>query len=358
MNQKPLAALLLSLIAAGTYVAVRRPGPLTPAEEAVVRHAPTARPLLEEFDLSRWTPDPAFAGREGPKGLLEWGGAESLANFGWQSDREHAVPAALSGRRVLYNNVATSWGDTGPLWGIRAYNVTGTLRDLELWRVGDWKKGREGHAVYLNVAGSLEVVGLRAVQCGGQALQIVWRGGETRMPAEAWPDEGDMISVRDSSAKDCGAITRGAAVRASWPFSIFATGARVEIAGVTVETELPEFVGDRGERFQSHGALLVGWGDQGRRTPSLVVSGLGGRIVRSDRSEVRLEGVDLVIVRGISLTEVGGDGVCTIDAVGCGAILIEECSVDVRVRVFSRERPWSNPTLERTVRAGGRWSLP
>lgn len=353
---------VLAALASGRYYAVPNPGHVTAQESAAVLASGNDErvvQLVTKYDFLPFTASSIFAAAPPPRGLFELGGWDSLANFGWESDHAWAIPPTLSDRRVVFNNAAASWGEHGPKWGIRSYNVVGKLADLELWRCGDWSNGREGHACYLNVAGDLELTRLRAVQCGGQALQIVWRVGETRMPRSSWPTAANLIALLDCSAQDCGAITDGQAVRASWPFSFFATGARVELKDLRVDTRLPEFVGDRGERFRAHGALLVTGGEEGRRTPNLVVDGLAGKVTRCDRSEVRLQSVDVAELRNLTLTEEGGDGACTVDVVDdCRSVHISGSSSTVVVRVISSAKPFSAPYWTATVAPGGEFKWP
>lgn len=356
------AAPVLSALLSGRYSSTHNPGNVTRDELAAIAasgNSPAVVQLVTEYDFAPFTPAPVFAGIAGPRGLFEAGGWDSLANFGWQSDRAWPVPLALSGRRVVFNNVAASWGEHGPKWGVRAYNVVGTLFDLELWRVGDWTNGREGHAVYLNVAGDLDVERLRAVECGGQLLQIVWRVGETNMPRTSWPSAANLISIVDCSARDCGAITSGQAVRASWPLSIFATGARVEIDDLRVDCRLPEFAGDRGELFRSHGAVLVSGGEEGRRTPELLIDGLSGTVVHSDRSEVRLAEIDSAELRDLALVEEGGDGACTVDVVDdCRRVHVSSSPAAVVVRIISAAKPFGAPYRTVAVAPGSEFTWP
>ncbi len=352
-----LASAILAALLGGAYVWTAAPGHVTPEEQRAIDASggdPLVRSLLEANDVARWTPAPVFAGAPRPTGVFELGGPRSLANFGYQSDHAEPAPAAISGRRVVFNDAPEPWGDRGPLWGVRAYNVVGEIHDLELWRCGDWTRGREGHAVYLNVAGSLLIDGLTGVQCGGQLLQLVWRVSETRMPRAEWPDAADQIELLNLRASDCGAINQGMSVRASWPVSIFATGARVSISSLEVRTCLPWFEGDRGERFRSHGALLLEWGEEGRRTPELRVVGLHGRVCSSDRPEVRLSAVDAAYLSAITMTEEGGDGACTISLIDdCGSLEVTDVRAPVRVELRSAARPWGMPVRTVDVPVGG-----
>lgn len=353
---------VLPALLSGKYSAARNPGNVTRDEAAAILASgnnPAVIQLVTEYDFTPFVAAGVFSGATPPRGIFEAGGWDSLSNFGWQSNRAWPVPASLSARRVVFNNLAASWGEHGPKWGVRAYNVVGVLSDIELWRVGDWSNGREGHSVYLNVAGDLDVSRLRAVQCGGQMLQIVWRVGETQMPRAEWPTSANLISINECTAQDCGAITAGQAVRASWPVSIFATGARVEVHNLTVNARLPEFIGDRGEVFRAHGALLVSGGEEGRRTPELTVDGLAGSVTRCDRSEIRLAEVDTANLSNISLVEQGGDGVCTIDVVDdCHQVHVSASPVPVTVRIIAASKPFSAPYKTVSVPAGTEFTWP
>ncbi len=311
--------------------------------------------------MTELQPDPAFAHMSEPHGEFELGGYDSLANFGWDSAEVHPVPASLSNRKIVFNNLAAPWGERGPKWGIRAYNVVGKLVNLELWRCGDWTQGREGHAVYLNVAGDLLIDKLRGVQNGGQLLQLVWRPGETKMPQDLWPSVKHLIDLRNLISLDNGAINFGQSVRASWPISIFSPGSRVHIKSPRISTELADFTGDHGERCKSHGALLVTEGEYGQHTPELVVDDLKARLVLPDRSSIRLSGADAVVLRYPDIEVLGGEGIATLSVVdSCKSIRIVNAKRPIRAQVFHASQPWNSPYQQVTIPVGGRfdWTKP
>jgi len=357
----PITSVLLS----GKFSARKASGAISPDELRALHRAGPAEihELLDLFYAYEFTPfavDPKIpASFAPPAGApFEAGGPSSLANFGWMTAVPHSVPATCSNRRVVFNNRAESWGDRGPLWGIRGYNVMGVLENLEMWRCGDWTQGREGHAVYLNVAGSLTVRKLKAVQCGGQLLQLVWRASETRMLEALWPDANDTILLEECEAVDCGAINEGMAVRASWPVSIFHPGQRIAVRDLVVETNLPTFVGGTAGPCNSHGALVATWGERGVKTPELVIDGLHGRLVKPDRSVIRLTGVGHTELRRIGLTVEGGAmNVALVE--DCDSLIVEDCTVPVRVDFAAADKPWTT-TRSHMVPAGERfqWGLP
>jgi len=300
---------------------------------------------------------PVFAslGFKKPSGAFEAGGWDSLLSGGWMSDQQFELPPSISSRRIVYDDLTAPWGEHGPKWGVRCYNAVGEIRDLVLWRVGDWTKGREGHALYLNAAGDLLLSGCRGIQCGGQALQVVWRAAETRIPRALWPSAANLIEIRDQVAIQCGAINLGTAVRASWPVSVFATGARVLVKSLYVREELSAFIVNQ-RAYQSHGALLVTGGEEGRRTPSLVVEGLVGEIRRPDRTPIRLTAIDHAKVRGVSLKVDGGNTTLTIDVVDdCQTLRVEESTVPILVRIFSASDPYRKIRETREVPSGTGW---
>lgn len=317
--------------------------------------------LLWEKDFVPYRPAALFGSLEQPSGAFELGGFEGLALSSNASGTIDVLSPALSDRRVVFNNArASGWEEHGPKWGLRVYNVAGLLENLELWRVGDWTQGREGHAFYGNVAGDLTIRDLTAVQCGGQAVQVVWRVAETRLPRTLWPTAANLITLERVTAIDCGMINDGAAVRASWPVSIFATGARVHVKDLEVRTRLPVFDGGTAGPSRSHGVLVNTWGEEGRRTPELVIDGLSGLVVQSDRPEIRATAAGDVVLRRNSLREEGGDGVCTLAFVeDCASLLVEESSAPVRILFAKADKPWTT-VREVMVSPGARftWTRP
>ena len=291
---------------------------------------------------------------------MVWTGAVD-PNAGEGSSSMAAAPASASNRTVVYTSARSSYHhEVLPKWGIRTYNVTGAIRNLTMARVGDFQAGREGHAVYINMGDSFLLENFTALQCGGQALQVVFRSNETGLPEAQWPDESDVLTVRNATAIDCGAINYGAAVRASWPFAIYNPGCRVVLEDIRVETDLVPFGPmSTGEYARSHGVLHVGFPDghpdtvaNHQHTPRLTVRGLTARCVDPDRPMVNLEGVDEVSMEGVSLEVPGGVArIAIMDDCPQVRIEVEDYPVRLEFRTLS-----GHVRETRMLDAGDEWS--
>ncbi|MCP4495096.1 MAG: hypothetical protein GY820_48515 [Gammaproteobacteria bacterium] len=242
----------------------------------------------------------------------------------------------------------TSWGERGTLWHGNAYNIFGEVRDLTVWGIGDWWKGREGHGLYFRCVPSLDfkVKNYRAFKLGGQAFQREWRRGETEIPKSKWGEGGGQFVMEDCIAKETGLIdegTGGNAVRASWAWSLYNTMQHTTLRNV------------RHYNYHSpaphEGSLFLGYGSDAWRTPSLLVEDFRSFCNTKDRPEVFLEGVDeakftseKVIIFGenpqIDVTE------------DCGALTIDKIGSDVTVRIKRASNPHGAPIRTERVKAG------
>ena len=263
----------------------------------------------------------------------------------WTSDKVCAFPPELWGATVIYNNAAASWGEHGPKWGSREYNVTGVIEGVSMWRPGDWTKGREGHAWYLNVYRDLTFRNCNVSEAGACAYYFEWRDGtsgshdETDIPwdeAQNWLYE---VALEDCTAIDCGQINFGTAVRASWPVNFCNPGQRFRIDGMEIKTEFPP-VTVSGETFQSHGGVFVGPGQADKRCPLVTIDDLMVDVTRSDRQELVLWAVDEAIIgknEPIGITDVGGRADVAIVAWGedaCGSVTIYPATTDLYVGLY------------------------
>lgn len=313
------------------------------------------------------------------------GGDQSLWMAGWNSANIVKFPASLSGRTIVWNSTEAPWGnDYGPLWGIRSYNVGGTLRDFTQYRVGDFHKGREGHAIYLNVYGDVLLERVIAKQCGAQFAQIVWRPGETKIKPELWDHADRTVRIVDCASIDNGAINEGNAVRASWPLAYYGPGQSIELIRFKVRTKLEPFKISGNPGRQSHGAVFIGPGTSQPsnldpnapgnfvfagdvvnedtlqcygRTPKALIVDLDVEVWNSDREEVRLWNVGDALVDSARIVDHGGvaDLVIVND---CGRVEIREPENDISVRVVSRFKPYGSPLSTHKVRAGETWVWP
>jgi len=315
--------------------------------------------------------------------------------LGWNASALVTIPDAWSGERaIVWNNTKPGWGgagDRGPLWGRRGYNMAGTLENLVQRRVGNWTKGKEGHALYLNPAGDVLIRNVHAIECGAQWGQFAWRPKETRLPLELWPlNTGAVLRIEDSSAIDCGAINAGDAVRASWPLAFYATGHELEVVRFKVRTKLPPFTQNGNPGRQAHGAVFVGPGTSSRinysgpdaveyagdtvrytatgsngsdsfqvyaRTPKATLEGLDIELWNSDREEVRLWNVGEALLIAPRIVEHGGTAdVVIVD--DCGRVEIRDAVTELRVRIKSAATPYGPTTASYKVAAGDSFVWP
>jgi hypothetical protein len=239
----------------------------------------------------------------------------ALVNVGWDSPfgRNHyssteffILPAHMSHQRRRCVSDVSSWGEAGPKWYARDFEVTGYLDDVLVWRAGDFRAGREGHVLYYNVRHNLHLKRIVGVQHGAQLVQLVWRvsgSGETgnwNNPA-AWPENAQppaSIVIEKCASIDGGVINEGNAVRASWPFSIFNPGhGSVSLHDIFVRCNHPKpfHHSTRGD-CHSHGFLLCSAGQRPMRTGTLLLDGIDVECTLPDREMIRVMSVDEVLI--------------------------------------------------------------
>lgn len=316
-------------------------------------------PEPEPEETTEYDVDPVFleGGAYGwmrelrPEGRFEVGGFGGLTHdgdgfpTGWNSAEVLELPAGMSGHRIVYNNAKAEWGEAGPKWGVRQYNVTGELSDLEFWRVGDFEKGREGHMVYQNLArGGVTYRNLKGVQCGGQFLQLVFREGETKMDPADWPQPDDWVRILDCEWVDGGNINEGQAVRAARPIAFYNPGTRLLIDGLDVDVDVPDFAWSAGTA-NSHGVLSVVPGQKYRRCPEAIVRNVRATCRRPDRSMVAFAAVDVALLESSRLEAPGGTPVVSISD-NCGTVTIRDLELPVTVKIVSAETGRAVETLE------------
>lgn len=226
------------------------------------------------------------------------------------------------------------------LWFINAYNLFGEIHDLEVWRVGDFENGREGHFAYVRCVPTLDMAirRCRAFGIGGQAIQREWRRTETDIPESLWGGGGGTFTVEDCEFRETGCINYGSAPRASWAMCLYNTMQHTIVRDVTVVNywSIPPH----------EGALLVGYGQSGFRTPDLLVEDCTFWCRQGDRSLVFLQACDSVVFRNVILR---GDQ-AYIDIVDdCGSFTIEEYpdGRDTLVRIKDQWHPFNAPTETR-----------
>jgi hypothetical protein len=301
--------------------------------EDLAREAQPLPPPYDTWDTEVPGGLPATA-REDKAGGMGWGEET------WWPGRIDPSPLRgdapeLSG--VWYGAIGpTPWGDYGTLWHVRAYNAYGTIDGLEVWGIGDWVKGREGHVLYLSCVPHLDttIQNCRFRRCGAQAIQREWRTTETDIPRDAWGAAGGTFTVEDCDFRETGMISTGLAARASWAMSLYSTGQHTIVRRVThVNYHSPA---------PSEGSLFVGYGQSGFRTPTLLVEDCDFWCRSGDRAIIFLQAVDDAVIRN---TRLRGDK-AYIDVVDdCGTFALEDYpdGVPTQVRIKRADQPHNAP---------------
>jgi hypothetical protein len=245
----------------------------------------------------------------------------------------------------------TSWGESGTLWHINAYNVYGEIDGLELWGIGDFDKGREGHGLYLRCVPHLDTT-IRNYKCyknGGQAIQREWRTTETDIPRSVWENAGGTFLVEDCDFQENGLIdegTGGSAVRASWAMALYST---MQTTIVRRVTHINYF-----SPAPHEGSLFVGFGQAAWRTPLLLVEDCDFYTLSGDRADIMLQGVDDATIQR---TYIRGPNP-VIDVVdNCKNVLITDMPQDVTVRIKQASNPHGYSTNVQQVAAGATLAL-
>jgi hypothetical protein len=326
---------------------------LPPGSGAVLEYV--ENPPFAAGGLYDWLPDLSEEDRTGARlgGTLRIGRTPN----GWKSSNGFTIPDEWSNDRVVWNSTKATWDEFLPKWGIRAYDVRGTIRNLVQFRAGDFTRGREGHGIYLNVFESLLLDNVHAIQCGGQAIQLVWRinnDDETVIPASLHDQASHKITVRDSSAVDCGAISEGLAVRSSWPLTFYNPGQDFYLIRFKVRTDLQPFKTSSG-LSRSHGAVYIGPGQTQRTTKVVLIDELDVEVWESDRDEVRLESVASGLILSPRIIDRGGTAeIGIVD--DCGRIEIRNALAPLTVII--RDKAKHRPLQSFKVEAGANfvWS--
>jgi len=253
----------------------------------------------------------------------------------WSNNQMKAMDAVAIPTETLkgvwrgYNTGAIdpSTGQGGTLWGVRAFDVAGLVDGVELWDIGDFVKGREGHGLYLNVAPhkNLTIRNYKCFKNGAQAIQREFRLHETIMPEAVWKSAVGTFLVEDCEFAETGLIddaTGGESVRASWVMTLYGTGQHTIVRRVkhtNYHSPAPH-----------EGTLFVGFGQSGFRTPSVLVESCDWWTEDSDRADAFFQGCDAVVVRTTHLR--GEDDY--IDVVNdCKKFTISDMPEDVLVRL-------------------------
>ena len=273
---------------------------------------------LEELGAPAWLRD--LAGGNGldvhSSSLTSLGPERMVISGGWKSSEWFDLPAEASHRRDRAVSAQTSWGDPGPLWYQRAYEVRGRVDDVLVWRVGDFIKGREGHVAYHNVRGDLVIDTLVGIQHGAQLVQLCWREGETKSDPSEWPEKNARtIVLRRLASIDGGIIDKRpgvplSAVRASWPVTIFAPGhdeILVEEPFIRTNTPEPHLHSTLG-LCRSHGFLLCAPSQRPSFTKHLAVTDADVELVAPDRSVVRIVSFGEAELASGRMSVLGHDG--------------------------------------------------
>ncbi len=189
-------------------------------------------------------------------------------------------------------DAAAEWGEHGPKWGARIHRATGTLRGVEFYRIGDFSRGREGHALYLSPAfGNVLLEDVHAHGCGGHHSHVRSFSAAhdpDGMPSDLLPRPEDTFTWRRCKARHCDAIVAGDSPRASWTIHFANTGSRARLEACEVECDHTA----RGDGPSSTGALLLGFDQEPRRCPLSETYDFRAKLTRPDRACIFLEGQD------------------------------------------------------------------
>lgn len=281
-----------------------------------------------------------------PAGWRE-GKVQKTITWGFGANKPTETPNVpeLNGVWTRFLGTAT-WGESGTLWHAQGYNSFGTIDGLELWGIGDFVKGREGHGLYIRCVPTLDTT-IRNYRCyknGGQAIQREWRRNETAIPESEWIAGGGTFLLEDSDAQETGLIDEvagGSSVRASWAYSLYNTGQKTIVRRnkhVNFYSPAPH-----------EGSLFVGFGKEKWRTPQLLVEDEEYFTVSSDRSDIFLQGVDDAVIQRTAIRGPGPN----IDIVNnCKRVSVGNMPMDVTVREKAASGPHNAPVRTWLLKAG------
>lgn len=227
-----------------------------------------------------------------------------------QTDRSfYSTKWADAPREVYFTRVEQNYETGEWYWANRLYDIGAGSSWTECYVHGFGvlvtDDGRpsgkiEGHAWYLNVAaGGITWTRCVAAENHGQAWQIEFRDGtgsedtETNLPPPTGADWLRWIK--------CGSMNNGIGEidRASWPFSIAATGANVLMRGCWVWTVgLEPWVDPVKGTVASRGGVLLQSMDGVSRTPQAIFENMTIVIDDSDREAFYLDDIDGLVIRG------------------------------------------------------------
>ena len=253
------------------------------------------------------------------------------------------LPFIPPGDHVGNNDVAP-WGDHGPLWFCRWYNALGTVGGFDVFRIGDFTRGREGHVFYFNCLEDVTIQNVNAYQCGAQFAQMVWRPNETTIPPQNWHQQDFTVTIRDCSVIDQGVINTGVAVRASWPISFFNPGQDLVVENLLLDVDIANFFNSSMQGpFNSHGAILC---TPGSTVENVTITNPVIRLRRPDRALFRFWGAQNISITGGSVDITAGTRqIDLVDTAGVQTLSIQGMSTTfpILVRILSTSSPWSNP---------------
>ena len=231
---------------------------------------------------------------------------------GWNSDQ--FVDMVSHNYEGAFINMGSEhpWGDTC-LWGTRVYNARGTHGHRVVMRCGDFKRGKEGHVVYVNAAADFELCNVIGIQHGAQLAQVVWRPGETLLALEDWPESkpDGKLHLHHLLSIDGGVINSGVAVRASWPVSIFTPGhpeILVEHLYQRTAHAVP-FNGGTSGLCRSHGSVMSTKSGNGTDAEGklFTLREFDVALTESDRAPFRFGDCEEVLVTDGKLAETGSN---------------------------------------------------
>ena len=212
-------------------------------------------------------------------------------------------------------------------WGMRLYDVRGSIDACYFHDIGHYRSrtyhgtspGKiEGHAIYANLGGSLSITRCGFERLEGQAIQLVWRAGETvtERPESIQITVSDVIVVDASMNAD----------RGGFAISLF-DGMRADSADISNfeiawTRRFPPFTGSDGATKKSRGAIL----SQGYNTE---IS--DGVIMASspDRPAIQIEG-GFATIRRVDFRSESGEPLKILFKDGTQGV-VEDCTGDFEV---------------------------
>lgn len=312
-----------------------------------------------------WIP-PATTWETAVPGGLGGGAQEAGNTSNWGASTWYQVvvgPTSMTGVAALtglwYGLQSPPAGQDYTLWFANAYNVYGLVQDLELWAIGDFVKGREGHGLYIRCMPNMDTTIRRykAYKIGANAIQREFRTSETQIPFSVWGGGGGTFTVDDCDFRECGLIDGSwisptgsgpNAARASWVMALYNTKQRTIVKNTKViNYHCPS---------PHEGSIGIMFGQDAWRTPYAEISDCTLYNRTKDRAEIFLQGVDSALIQHTYIytdTNAANPKPAWIDIVqGCPDVTVSQMPQEVVVREKKASGPHNAPVNTYIVKKG------